>query len=148
MGILSSLKRKFGKADDAPVEIDAKDLKPIPDCLRQEENHSLDEEAYMVLLYTIESGFCDLYEEEILRTDSQAGAVLEWLIRNCSADPGGDPMLSQMQLRLKAFVNVNQNRYSRGDIRRACNKIRRSVERHRDAMREDAYLRFILEHVE
>lgn len=148
MGILSSLKQRLGRADDAPVEIDEKDLKPIPECLRQEENISLEEEHYMVLLYTIESGFCDLFEEKILSADSQAKAVLEWLVKNCAADPGGDLLLSQMQLRLKAFLNINQNRYSRGDIRRACNKIRRSVERHRDAMREDAYLRFILEHVE
>ena len=147
MGLLETLKRRLGKGDAVPVEINEKDLKSIPDCLRQEENLSLDDEKFMTLLHAIESGFCELCKTGELKTDAQVGAALEWLSRNCVADPGGDLVLLQVQTHLRIFLNINHGHYSRGDVRRACNKIRRSVDRHRDAMKDDAYLRFILEYV-
>lgn len=145
MGLLETLKRSLGKGDAVPVGIDEKELKSIPDCLRQEKNHSLDDEKFMTLLHAIESGFCELCKAGELQKDAQAGAALESLSRNCAADPGGDPVLLRLQGRLRIFLNSNRGLYSRGDVRRACNKIRRSVDRHRDAMKDDAYLRFILE---
>lgn len=93
MGLLETLKRRLGKGDVAPVEIDEKDLKSIPDCLRQEDNISLDDEKFMALLHAIESRFCELYEMGELQKDAQAGAALEWLSWNCAADPGEDLVL-------------------------------------------------------
>ena len=147
MGILKVLQRRLGKGDAVPVGIDEKDLKSIPDCLRQEESLSLEETQYMALLHAIESGFCELYKMGRLNTDAQAGVALEWLSKNCAADPAGDLVLLRMQHRLRIFLNINHGLYSRGDVRRACNKVRRSADRHRDAMKDDAYLGFILEYV-
>lgn len=147
MGILENLKRRLGKGDAAPIEIDEKDLKSIPDCWRQDESLSLDDARFMALLHAIESGFCELYETGEIEKDAQAGAALEWLARDCAVDPGSDPVSLRMQIRLRVFLNFNQGLYSRGDVRRACNKIRRSAERHRDLKKEDAYLEFIFAHV-
>jgi len=129
-----------------PLIIDQQNLKPIADYLRDDDNFPLDEDSSLALLYMIESEFCALYKDQRLTKDSQADAALERMARNYAADPGDDSTFARLQIRLQTFLSLNPEQYSRGDIRRACNKIRRSVARHRD-VRDDACLRFILKHV-
>ncbi len=75
--------------------------------------------------------------------------ALEALERDLPGEAAGvDETASFLVERLREFLNLNDGRYSRANLRWACRKVRKSIERHRSTLRPDAYLLFINEFIE
>jgi hypothetical protein len=122
-------------------------VKPIQECLAQGDR-SLSEDEELALLHALESAFAVLYREGKLAADLPCAAALEKLDRDLTGDLGGDETTRFARERLGEFLNLNEGRYFRANIRWDCRKIGKSVERHREPNRPDAYLDFINHFIE
>lgn len=145
VGFWGRLKQKLTN-ESRILEIRDEDLQPIEKCLGRE-TMVLDEDLNLSLLYALESSFCRLYNDGVVKEDGQVRSALEWLAGHRADNLDDDVIRKAVQKHLQIFLNLNPGKFSEGDIRRACNKILRSVERHRDARIEDAYLKFIQDYV-
>jgi hypothetical protein len=121
-------------------------VKSIPEYLAPGDV-SLGEEEELALLHALESAFVILLREGRLSEDRQCAEALEALDRDLAGDTDGGETAGFVRERLQEFLNLNDGTYSRANLRWACRKIRKSVERHREPRRPDAYLKFILEFV-
>ena len=131
---------------DEPIVIAEDDLEPMEECLR-DVPQSLTEDDYLGLLMALESSLVSLWKTGRVKEDAQARSMMEWLANFSLPGAETNDSFRYVHGRLKFFLNTEAGKYARRDVRNACNKIMKSIDRHRDATVSDAYLQFIADYI-